>query len=100
MLSAAASLKQCGHQVFVAAEKDAVAKKAKCIEKYIEFDKSSTESVGQRLIALCVKERIDVIIPMEDDYADLLSRYKDQIEKHQSSGFCHTNLIMYVEKWS
>ena len=81
MLSAAASLKRCGHTVLVAAEKDAVAKKAKYIEKYIEFDKSSAESVGQRLIELCVKERIDVIIPMEDDYAALLSQFKDQIEK-------------------
>lgn len=81
VLSAAASLKRCGHTVLVAAEKDAVAKKAKYIEKYIEFDKSSAESVGQRLIELCVKERIDVIIPMEDDYAALLSQFKDQIEK-------------------
>lgn len=81
VLSAAASLKQCGHTILVAAEKDALAKKAKYIEKYIEFDKSSVDSVGQRLIELCVKERIDVIIPMEDDYAALLSQFKDQIEK-------------------
>ena len=95
VLSAAASLKQCGHKVLVAAEKDAVAKKAKCIEKYIEFDKSSAESVSQRLIELCVEERVDVIIPMEDDYAAILSQFKDQIEKETTAKCAIANRDSY-----
>lgn len=95
VLSAAASLKQCGHTVLVAAEKDAVAKKAKYIEKYIEFDKSSVDSVGQRLIELCVKESINVIIPMEDDYAALLSQYKVQIEKETTTKCAIANRDSY-----
>lgn len=96
MLSAAASLKHCGHTVLVAAEKDAVAKKAKYIEKYIEFDKSSVDSVGQRLIELCVKESINVIIPMEDDYAALLSQYKVQIEKETTTKCAIANRDSYA----
>lgn len=95
VLSAAASLKRCGHTVLVAAEKDAVAKKAKYIEKYIEFDKSSVDSVGQRLIELCVKESINVIIPMEDDYAALLSQYKVQIEKETTTKCAIANRDSY-----
>lgn len=94
-LSAAASLKHCGHMILVAAEKDAVAKKAKYIEKYIEFDKSSVDSVGQRLIELCVKESINVIIPMEDDYAALLSQFKDQIEKETTTKCAIANRDSY-----
>ena len=95
VLSAAASLKRCGHTVLVAAEKDAVAKKAKYIEKYIEFDKSTVDSVGQRLIELCVKESINVIIPMEDDYAALLSQFKDQIEKETTTKCAIANRDSY-----
>lgn len=81
VLTASASLRQQGHEVFVAAEKDAVAKKAKNIEKYIEFAKSgSIDEVCQRLIALCQLDDIDVIIPMEDDYAAILSKTKKRIE--------------------
>ena len=43
VLSAAASLKQCGHKVLVAAEKDAVAKKAKC---FISERKKTLELLG------------------------------------------------------
>ena len=81
VLTASASLRQQGHKVFVAAEKDAVAKKARHIEKYIEFAKSgSIDEVCQRLIALCQSEDIGVIIPMEDDYAAILSKIKNRIE--------------------
>lgn len=94
-LSAAVSLKQCGHSVLVAAEKDAVAQKAKYIEKYIEFDKSSAESIGQRLIELCLQESIDVVVPMEDGYAAFLSRYKKQIEKETTAKCAIANRDSY-----
>lgn len=97
VLSAAASLKQCGHKVFVAAEKDAVAKKARCIEKYIEFDKSaSIDIVHQHLLELCLSEEIDVIIPMEDDYAVLLSQLKNRIEQETKAKCAIANPDLYT----
>ena len=97
VLSAAASLKQYGHKVVVAAEKDAVAKKARCIEKYIEFDKSASEEfVYESLMDLCSTENIDIVIPMEDEYAALLSKFKDRIQKETKTRCAIANPDLYA----
>lgn len=97
VLTASASLRQQGHEVFVAAEKDAVAKNAKNIEKYIEFAKSgSIDEVCQQLIALCQSEDIDVIIPMEDDYSAVLSHIKNRIERETKAKCAITDPDTYA----
>lgn len=79
VLTAAYSLKQNGHKVFVAVEKDAVAKKSRFTDGYIEFSKDD-DNIAGRIIGICKEYAIDIIIPLEDDYASLLSKYKDEIQ--------------------
>lgn len=80
-LTAAASLKAMGHEVVIAAQADPVAKRCRSKEKYIEIriDESETQVVIA-LTAIVRSERIDVIIPLEDVYAGILSKHKNEIE--------------------
>lgn len=93
VLSASASLKAAGHQVIVAAEKDQVAKRARSIKKYFDFNLHlPEEQITMNLIELCKSEDINVIIPMEDAYASHLSQNKKKIEES-------TNSICAVPDW-
>lgn len=86
VLTASASLKSCGHIVYVAAENDLVAKRARSISKYIEFNMHLPEDqITDNLIKICNSEIVDVIIPMEDAYASHLSKHKLKIAQSTHS---------------
>lgn len=79
-LTAAASLKAVEHEVVIAAQNDPVAKRCRCKEKYIEINiDAPEETVLKELIHVVLSETIQVIIPLEDVYAVVLSKYKQQI---------------------
>ena len=85
-LTAAASLKAVGHVVVIAAHNDPVAKRCRSKEKYIEIKiDAPEETVLEQLIHIVLSEMIDVVIPLEDAYAVILSKYKQQIVERTSA---------------
>ena len=79
-LTAAASLKAVGYEVVIAAQNDPVAKRCRSKEKYIEIDiEAPEEDVLKALIHNLLAEKINVVIPLEDANAKILSKYKKQI---------------------
>lgn len=80
-LTAAASLKAVGHEVVIAAQSDLVAKRCRNKEKYIEIQIDVTEmQVVKELTCIVLSESINVIIPLEDAYATILSKFRNEIE--------------------
>lgn len=85
VLSAAASLKKRGHQVFVAVKDDNVAKRSRFIDQYLNWtDILNAQNAEKEILGIIEKWRIDVVIPMEDEYAACLSQVKPAIENKSS----------------
>lgn len=82
MISVARSLKVVGHYVVAATKHDKVASKSRYIDKHIDLNNDSDSNVVLPVLTdLVIKEKIDVVIPMEDDQATCLSKCKARIEK-------------------
>ena len=82
MLSAAASLKEGGHHVFVAAKDDGVARRSRFIDQYFNWIAPlDAQNVEKGLLDIIQQWKIDVIIPMEDEYATCLSLVKPVLER-------------------
>ena len=85
VLSAAASLKKRGHQVFVAVNDDDVARRSRFIDQYLNWNDSlDAQNAEKEILGIIEKWRIDVVIPMEDEYAACLSKVKPAIENKSS----------------
>jgi len=85
VLSAAASLKKRGHHAFVAAKDDDVARKSRFIDQYLNWtDILNAQNAEKEILGIIEKWRIDVVIPMEDEYAACLSQVKPAIENKSS----------------
>lgn len=85
VLSAAASLKKRGHQVFVAVKDDNVAKRSRFIDQYLNWTGIlDAQNAEKGILDIIEKWRIDVVIPMEDEYAACLSQVKPAIENKSS----------------
>ncbi len=79
-LTAATSLKAVGHEVVIAAQNDPVAKRCRSKNKYFEIKiDAPEETVLNQLMHIVQSEKTDVVIPLEDAYAVILSKYKKQI---------------------
>ena len=82
MISVARSLKEVGHHVVAATKHDKVASKSRYIDKHLDLDNDSdTKVVMPVLKDLVLNEKINVIIPMEDDQATCLSQCKGKLEE-------------------
>lgn len=92
-LTAAASLKAVGHEVVIAANNDPVAKRCRSKEKYIEIKiDAPEETVLKQVMHIILSEKIDVVIPLEDAYAVILSKHKHRIVES-------TNALCAVPDW-
>ena len=81
-LSCARSLKEVGHDVHVVACKDRIAAHSNYINSYTEIDSLSDNlSVESFLMDFITNNNIDVVIPMEDIHATILSQLKHSLEE-------------------
>ena len=80
-LSCARSLKEVGHNVHVIACNDQIASHSNYIDTYTEINSlSNIKYVESFLENFIVKNKIDVVIPMEDLHAAILSQLKQTLE--------------------
>ena len=82
MISVARSLKDVGYHVVAATKHDKVASKSRYVDKHLDLDNDSDPKVVMPVLKdLVLNEKIDVIIPMEDDQATCLSQCKGKLEE-------------------
>ena len=81
-LSCARSLKEVGHVVRVVACHDKIASHSNYIDSYTEIESmSDIRKVESFLVDFISKYKIDVLIPMEDSHATILSQLKSMLEE-------------------
>lgn len=82
MISVARSLKEVGHYVIASTKHDKVASRSRYIDKHLDLDNDSDSNIVLPILTdLVLNEKIDVVLPMEDNQATCLSKCKDQLEK-------------------
>lgn len=102
-LSVARSLKECNHKVVVMSYNDSIVKRSNYIDDYIDIGGKSEHDLIAMLIDRSEAFRCDVIIPMSDELAGILSRNSNCFEnlKHLKCAVADYDIFWVVsDKWN